>query len=358
MRVSRDGGRVVYAIVRNDRPGRPYTQLWVQDVGATSGKALLPARGSRQFAAVVAGRQVDRIPRVHRRRSIADDRAPRRHRVDEAGAGAEHAIIRCRLPATRSRGRRTATRLPSFVRDAGPRTGSERRPNGHHAISLRSRRRARASRGSTTTAACTSSSSTSRPGPSGSSPTARYYEHSVSWSPLGKLVAFISNRGENRTDSSTTTSSPSIRRRERCSSSRTRRTPAMPAGVVARRPFYRLSRHQASLTSSERRWKTPTYWVMNADRERTARCRQRSMRARASPVGRTTAVSSTSRRRSAGTPLSIVWRLASRRARTRGARRRSARIDPQLEHVSRRRQVRGIDADRRNGALHQTRRSR
>src|SRR5262245_42303525 len=42
VRVSRNGGRVVYAVVRNDRPGRPYTQLWVQEVGASSGKLLLP----------------------------------------------------------------------------------------------------------------------------------------------------------------------------------------------------------------------------------------------------------------------------------------------------------------------------
>ena len=42
VRVSRDGSRVVYAVVRNDRPGRPYSQLMVQDVGAASGKMLLP----------------------------------------------------------------------------------------------------------------------------------------------------------------------------------------------------------------------------------------------------------------------------------------------------------------------------
>src|SRR5262245_12932724 len=48
VRVSRDGGRVVYAVVSNDRPGRPSTQLWVRDVAAASSKLLLPptVRGS------------------------------------------------------------------------------------------------------------------------------------------------------------------------------------------------------------------------------------------------------------------------------------------------------------------------
>jgi len=43
VRLSPDGRRIVYAVARNDRPGRPYSQLWVQDVAAASGKPLLPA---------------------------------------------------------------------------------------------------------------------------------------------------------------------------------------------------------------------------------------------------------------------------------------------------------------------------
>src|SRR5450759_1666955 len=42
VRLSADGSHVVYAVARNDRPGRPYSTLWIMDVGAGTPKALLP----------------------------------------------------------------------------------------------------------------------------------------------------------------------------------------------------------------------------------------------------------------------------------------------------------------------------
>ncbi|MGE5246248.1 MAG: prolyl oligopeptidase family serine peptidase [Betaproteobacteria bacterium] len=42
VRLSPDGSRVVYSVVKNDRPGRPYTQLWVMDVATGNTKPLLP----------------------------------------------------------------------------------------------------------------------------------------------------------------------------------------------------------------------------------------------------------------------------------------------------------------------------
>ncbi len=42
VRLSPDGSRVVYGVVKNDRPGRPYTQLWIAGVAGGAAKPLLP----------------------------------------------------------------------------------------------------------------------------------------------------------------------------------------------------------------------------------------------------------------------------------------------------------------------------
>src|SRR5579863_5437897 len=38
-----DASRVVYGIVRNDHPGRPYTTLWIMDLASRRSRPLLPA---------------------------------------------------------------------------------------------------------------------------------------------------------------------------------------------------------------------------------------------------------------------------------------------------------------------------
>jgi dipeptidyl aminopeptidase/acylaminoacyl peptidase len=46
--LSPSGTQIVYAIVNNDRPGRPYSQLWIMDAAGGAGRRLLPqgTRGS------------------------------------------------------------------------------------------------------------------------------------------------------------------------------------------------------------------------------------------------------------------------------------------------------------------------
>lgn len=43
VQLSPDASRVVYGVVRNDRPGRPYTTLWIMDLASRRSRPLLPA---------------------------------------------------------------------------------------------------------------------------------------------------------------------------------------------------------------------------------------------------------------------------------------------------------------------------
>jgi len=195
VRVSRNGGRVVYAVVRNDRPGRPYTQLWVQEVGASSGKLLLPpaVHGSSPRWSP-DGRWIAFLG------SNGDETSLMIVRPDGSGLTSLAPVQGTNHPLPSTGDALTWAPDGHAIAFVSATPGPEREAGGDPMVITRYLYKPTAGEGLTrfndnrrlhifVVDVATRSVRQITDG--------TYYEHSVSWSPLGKLIAFISNRGEN-----------------------------------------------------------------------------------------------------------------------------------------------------------------
>ena len=141
--ISPDASRVAYAIVNSDRPGRPYSQVWIMNVATGQSTRLGPPAGTASSPRWSAdGRFIAFLGSDGQRSGLFVAAA------DGSNARFIAEVTGTQRPAA-GRGkpahlvaRREADRVR--VEHARPRTGRERRPDGHHALSLQADRVGRA----------------------------------------------------------------------------------------------------------------------------------------------------------------------------------------------------------------------
>ena len=182
-----NGSRIWYSVINNDRPGRPYSQVWIVNLGTRQSTRLGSPSSSASGPRWSPDGRRSRISAADgERRGLmiadADGSGPR---FIAPSTGTNHPLPISGDPLAWSPdGRQIA-----FVSvDARARAGRERRPDGHHAIPVQADGRRRADAVQRQPRGFTSSSPTSRQATSRQLTSGDYYEHSIDWSPDGDEI--------------------------------------------------------------------------------------------------------------------------------------------------------------------------